>query len=517
MRLPEENINNGNIIRRSVAGSYDIREDDITPSSRPALVMPPGEKAALFYHRLDEAYGVVADLLKDSVRQNEMCAFVFRSPLEVLKDNMKARGLDVDAHPSIVLVPLSKAPIDSYSQGSIGNQMRTLVQQAKGLGYSGARLILNVPEELSAQVPSESTWLELDKVREELGLTVICLYDMTVLSPSFLLRTLSSYPKVIMDGDLCRNFYYVPSLTSPQRDAFRDLDEQLESIRAERDLRQSEGRERSKLMEINLELQEEMLQRRMVEFALLQAENNLRTMLDAMPEIVLMVDRDLRVTMGNLKLVRYLEATGADTSYEGRWVFDLFPEAPANGRKLFEEVFRLGHPTVIDSFMKVTAGRLDLEVRLVPIKMGDKVDRVVVIARPKEVRTDLMAEMCVRADSLRDMLLDPEGRASGSIETCPHPVLVTGRDGDLRQVNSALCRELERSREEVMAMGSAYGFLSPQKGEGGAIRRMNIDGRILIPSILSYKDGSMRAVMCYVLYVGEGDDADVLTVMTLEH
>ena len=39
--------------------------------------------------------------------------------------------------------------------------MRTFVQQAKGLGYSGARLILNVPEELSAQVPSENAWLEL--------------------------------------------------------------------------------------------------------------------------------------------------------------------------------------------------------------------------------------------------------------------------------------------------------------------------------------------------------------------
>ncbi|MBP7087350.1 MAG: MEDS domain-containing protein, partial [Methanomassiliicoccales archaeon] len=120
--------------------------------------MPPGEKAALFFHRLDDVYDVVTELLKDSIRQREMCAFVFRSPLATLKEMIRARGLDVDAHPSIVLVPLNKAPMDSYSRNTIGEQMRALVQQAKGLGYSGARLIMNVPEELSAQVPSESTW-----------------------------------------------------------------------------------------------------------------------------------------------------------------------------------------------------------------------------------------------------------------------------------------------------------------------------------------------------------------------
>ena len=197
---------------RSVAGSNGIRKGDISSSSRSALVMPPGEKAALFYHRLDDVCGVVTDLLKDSIRQGEMCVFMFRTPLATLKEMVKARGLDLDAQPSIVLVPISKAPIDSYNRSSIGEQMGTFVQQAKGLGYSGARLILNVPEELSAQVPSEGTWQELDQVREELGMTVVCLYDMIVLSPSFLLRSLSSYPKVIMDGALCRNFYYVPSM-----------------------------------------------------------------------------------------------------------------------------------------------------------------------------------------------------------------------------------------------------------------------------------------------------------------
>jgi len=485
----------------------------MVPPSRPDLVIPPGEKAAMFYHRMNDAYDVVADLLRDSVRQREMCAFVFRSPLPTLKGELMARGLDLDAHPSIVLVPLSKAPLDGYSRNSIGEQMKALVQQAKGLGYSGARLILNVPEELSAQVPSESTWADLDKVREELGLTVICLYDMTILSAGFLLRTLSSYPQVIMDRALCRNFYYVPSLNFPKRDAYRDLYEQLESIREERDLRESEGRERSKLMELNRELQEEMAQRRMVEFALLRAENNLRTMLDAMPEMVLMVDRDLRATLGNQAFVRYLEDTGVGTSYEGRFVYDLFPGAPTGSRALIDEVFRYGYPTVVEDHLDLHAGRMEMEFRLVPIKMGGKVDRVVVIGRPLTATPDEIDEMWEKADLMREELLDPSGPSSRTLDFCPHPVLVTGHGGTLLYVNRALGRELGMTCEEVMGMGSATEFLEPQREEGGAIRRINVNGRISIPSLLRQRDGTSRRVMCYVTQVGEGEEARFLTVI----
>jgi PAS domain-containing protein len=459
---------------------------------------------------------VVAELLKDSVEQGEMCAFVFRTPLPTLKEAIRAQGLDLDVHPSIVLVPLEKAPMSSYSQNSIGEQMRMLVQQAKGLGYSGARLILNVPEELSVQVPSDNAWLELDEVREELGLTVICLYDMTILSPGFLLRTLASYPKVIMDGVLCRNFYHVPSLAFPQRDAYRDLYEQLESIREEQDKWENEGKERSKLMEMNRALQEEMVQRRMVEFALLRAENNLRTMLDAMADMVFMIDRDLHVTNGNQTFVRYLESNGVDPSYEGRFVYDLFPGASTEGRSLFEEVFRHGYPTVVEDRLDLDTGRLEMEFRLMPVKMGDKVDRVVVIGRPLNATADDMRSMWDKADQMRDELLDPSGPASGAMELCPHPVLVTGHTGTLISANQALARRLGCTPQEVLAMGSATVFLEGQRDEEGMVRRVSVNGRISIPSIMRLPNGTSRKVICFVTPIGEGKDARFLTVIVEE-
>lgn|GEM_PF-1877473 len=498
-------------------GSNGLRTDNSGTPPIQVLTLPPGEKAALFYHRLGDVYDAVSDLLKDSIRQGEMCAFMFRSSPTTIKQQMKARGLDLEANQSIVLIPLSKAPMDSYSRSSIGEQMRKFVQQAKGLGYSGARLILNVPEELSAHIPSERAWLDLDDVREELGMTVVCLYDMTILSPGFLLRSLSSYPKVIMDGVLCRNFYCVPSLVFPQKDASRDLYEQLESIREERDIHVSEERERSKLMEVNRELQEEMTQRRMVEFALLRAENNLRTMLDAMADMVFMVDRDLRVTIGNQTFISYLEGRGFGTSYEGRYVYDMFPGAPIEGRRLFEEVFRFGYPTVIEESYYMDGEVRDAEVRLVPVKVGSQVDRVVVIAHPRTANDGDIEGMWEKADMLRDELLEPTGSAAGAMDFCPHPVMVTDPEGKLYRVNAALGRELGCSAEEVLAMGNAHYFLGPQKDKEGHVRRINADGRITIPSILTRRDGSVHKVMCFVVYASEGPEPRTIMVIHSGH
>jgi len=487
-----------------VAGSNGIGKGDIS-SSRTTLVMPPGEKAALFYHRLDEVCGVVAELLKDSVRQGEMCRFMFRVPKEVMKERMKAHGLDLDSQPSIEIISLSQALADGYSGSSIGEQMWAFVQKAKTSGYAGTRLILNMPEVMAAQEPEKSGWSELEEVLEELGVTLVCLYDMASLSPGFLLRSLASYPQVIIDGVLCRNFYYVPSLNFPQRDASRDLYEQLEVIREERDIRQNEGRERSKLMESNLELQNEMMQRRMAEFALLRAENNLRTMLDAMSDSVFMIDRDMRVTIANNTFVRYLGEMRLDTSYEGKPIYELFPGLPVGGRRLFEEVFRYGYSTVVEESLDYQGVRREMEVRMVPVMMGDKVDRIVVISRQKTVSPDDLEAMWARAEAMKDEILNPSGPSAGAMELCPHAIMVTDPEWNLISVNQAMAREFGRSKEEVLGIGNSLRFLHARRNDEGQVRRIDVNGRISAPSVMTRSDGSVLDVMCYVTFV-EGDD-----------
>lgn len=499
-----------------MVSSYGISDAEIDQTYRTSLIMPPGERVALFFHRLEEACEIVSDLLKDGIRQRELCVLVFREPEALIKEMMRCRGLDLDIERSVVLVPQKEFALDNFTQAILEESMRGLAQRAKVLGFVGARLILNVPEEMSAQLPTEGAWSELERTREELGLTMVCLFNMTVLSPGFLLRSLSYYPRVIIDGTLCRNFYHMPVIAVTRPENYQGFYEQLESIREERDIRENEHRERSMLREMNRELQDELTQRQMVEFALLRVENNMRTMLDAMPDMVIMLDRDLRVTMGNHAFIRYLQDMGLDTYFEGTSIYDLLPGTSTKGRRLIEEVFQYGHPTVIETSVPTDIGNLDMEVRLVPITVDGKVDRLVAIARPWTPPSRDLRGMWGRFDSLRQEVLDPAGPMAGSMESCPHPALLVIHGGQLLKVNQALANELGRSMDEIMAMGNAFSFLAPFKGKDGIARRTNIEGRITIPSVLTRRDGSTQKVICYLMYVGEGDDHRVLVVISKE-
>ncbi|HNU36698.1 MAG TPA: PAS domain-containing protein, partial [Methanomassiliicoccales archaeon] len=161
-------------------------------------------------------------------------------------------------------------------------------------------------------------------------------------------------------------------------------------------------------------------------------------------------------------------------------------------------------------------GNLDMEVRLVPITVDGKVDRLVAIARPWTPPSRDLRGMWGRFDSLRQEVLDPAGPMAGSMESCPHPALLVIHGGQLLKVNQALANELGRSMDEIMAMGNAFSFLAPFKGKDGIARRTNIEGRITIPSVLTRRDGSTQRVICYLMYVGEGDDHRVLVVISKE-
>ncbi len=499
-----------------MAGSDGPQIETSTVPPRVPSPLPPGEKAAVFYRRLEDVLDTVACLLRDSIEQREMCAFVCRTPPARLRELLRDGGLDLDMHPSVVLIHMDRANIGRMSEATIGEQMRAFAKQARALGYSGARLILNVPEDLAAQVPSDRAWRDLDAVREELNLTVVCLYDMSLLSPEFLLRSLASYPMVIIDGVLSRNSYYLPSMGEGVADPNRDLFHLLDNIRVEQEERLSAEEERSRLARVNRELQGEVLRRKMMEFSLLQADINLRTMLDAIEDMVFMVDRELRVTNGNQTFVRYLEDAGMPTSYEGRGVYELFPGAPSSGRRIFEEIFQYGCSTIVDVSLDAAAGRVEAELRLVPIKMMERVDRIVVIARQRSANPRQMQEMWDRAGAMAMEAQDPEGSFRGTMNGCPHPVMVSSADGRVISVNRILVRSLGYSVAELNALGGPSAIMRPRR-QGSEVRRASDDGRMIMPCLVSCKDGSVQAMDCYVMPFDHGEGVRQLTILHPVH
>lgn len=472
------------------------------------ISLQPGERTAMFFHRLDEAYGTIVELLRDGIRQNELCVLLSGEAHAVVKERIRSNGLDPDREPSMILVNQSDYSMGGGGRPLLEASMRTLSRRARSLGYAGSRLILNVNEVMDAQLPTGRAWLELDEVRQELGITIVFLFDMSVFSPGFLLRALSYFPSVIISGALYRNFYYKPC--APSSDDHEGFYERLESIMEGRALLEREHRERAALEEVNRELRLELSRRQLVEFALLRAENDLRTMLDYLPDMVLMVDRNLKVTVGNQTFIRHLERSGMDASYEGMSIYDLFPGAK-EGRRLFEEMFEHGHPTIVETEMPTRSGPQQMEVRLVPIKMGDKVDRLVIIARHWSITFPEMEVVKEWSQPLREVLLDPD--AANAIRSCPLPVLMTDANGRPVMANQARGRLIGCAEEDILDMGRTVDLLSPRRGKDGMIRRIIMNEMTAVPSILRCEDGTSKNVLCFMIYGKEFGPSRSMTIV----
>ena len=391
--------------------------------------------------------------------------------------------------------------------------MRDLVHQAREQGYSGARLILDVPEELAEQVPEEGTWRKLDQIRDELEITVVCMYDLTTLSPKLLMRSLTSYPIIIEQGMLCQNYFHRPSKESGSTDISRDLFQQLNTIRTENVQRMMVEEERSQLILANERLHEEIVRRKMVEFALLQAENNQRIMLDAMTEMVFMVDRKLKVTQGNSAFVKFLEGMGLDTAFEGKTIYELFIGLPAEDWYLYEEIFRYGYTTVTEESVELIHDRMEFQVHRVPVFKGDMVDRIVIIFRLQPVTEFPQTGIWDLAPKLKAAVRDPQGPLGSTLNKYPRPVLVHDIDGNLYLYNESACSELGYSWEELAALGNTKKIFVPSAEDVKPYRRFNIGGRIFKPATLQRKDGTRVDVMRYLIFMGQGEGHRIISVL----
>lgn len=480
---------------------------------RPLSSIRPGEKVALFYRHSSEMYEVMAELVRGALERHEMAVIESRAPLEQAGNELKALGVELSKHPEIMVLPWSDERIRELTPAFISDVLRQFSALARTQGFSGATLIQDVPEGLVVQVPLAETWRDLDRERRKLRITVASLYDVTSLPPNILVSSLTSYPTIILQGNLCHNFYYLPQDKNGANDPSKDLQQRLNQIRTESVHRVMEDDERSRLRDINEQMHEEMAHRRMSEFALLQAENNTRIMLDAMADLVFMVDRGLKVTQGNQALVSYLEERGMDTAFEGRSIFELFPGLPSEIKNLYDEVFAIGQPTLTEEAFDVNGHRFETEVRRVPVFSGDVVDRIVVILRQKPMSELMRPGMWEFAELLKAEVLEPHGPLRGTKEKCPHMVLITDTGGRLFDFNQAACDGLGYTREELEALGSTAPIFAPTNRDVRLHRRYNFNGRMSMPATLGRKDGSRLEAICYFAHVGQGDGHKVITVL----
>ncbi len=126
-------------------------------------------------------------------------------------------------------------------------------------------------------------------------------------------------------------------------------------------------------------LEREIAERMRAEQALRQSENQLRTTLDALDDIVYVVDADLRIRLCNAAFMRFAQDFGLETNPIGRVPFEVFPFLPNTLVGQFQQVFERGETVVDVEHFAVGQMVLINEVRKIPITSEGRVTHVVTV------------------------------------------------------------------------------------------------------------------------------------------
>ena len=133
---------------------------------------------------------------------------------------------------------------------------------------------------------------------------------------------------------------------------------------------------RQRVAELETADQQGTAQRKHTAVGLPGSEQTLRTLIDASPESMLLIDTEGIVLFGNETVAHRLGTTVGDLV--GRIVYDLFPpEVAANRRRHIEEVVRTGRP------MRFEDRRFDRHVENALHPILNEQGKVVAIAGPE--------------------------------------------------------------------------------------------------------------------------------------
>jgi PAS domain S-box-containing protein len=131
----------------------------------------------------------------------------------------------------------------------------------------------------------------------------------------------------------------------------------------------------------NETLQREIIERQRAEIALRASRAQLRMTIDALSDVVHVVDRDLRITLHNEAFRLMNQELGLETRAIGRTPFDLFPFLPATVRDEYRQVFETGEMLLTQETTAFSGMSIYTETRKIPVFDGDQVTHVVTVIR----------------------------------------------------------------------------------------------------------------------------------------
>jgi len=363
------------------------------------------DHVVLFFQTDEERDRCLACLVRTACRRNEACVFVTKRQHEekvrdiLVKAGLKRECLAKDGRITLI-DPMEQFDGLAGDASLLLDMIGSAVDRLLDKGFTAVRLF-NDMDRLNEVLPSnevalfESLSNELYDEKKAVG---ICIVDVTE-PRSNIMSAITTHPLMIIKGCVCSNHFYVrPEEYSRLNGLFPSaafiLDRLLEIQMSEV---LTDGSEED-LRTLNARLQSEVERRKMVEWALLRSENDYRSALNAISDMMLVTDQANRVLIANSAFYDGLDTIGYDGNIIGEDLYDIMPflrSAPSDDH---DELRRSNVPSMTESTFSLNGREFTFEISKVPIADGDVVGRVLTTIRNVTGRAEQVADCPVNGD-----------------------------------------------------------------------------------------------------------------------
>ncbi|MBI5804914.1 PAS domain S-box protein [candidate division TA06 bacterium] len=124
---------------------------------------------------------------------------------------------------------------------------------------------------------------------------------------------------------------------------------------------------------------EDITERRMAENALEQSEYRYRTTLDAVNEMIHVIDKDYNIQLMNKTFIDYCRNNGICEDCNGKNIFDIFPFLPQSVNEEYAKVFSGKESVISEDVIIINKREIITKTRKIPILENGQVVRVVTV------------------------------------------------------------------------------------------------------------------------------------------
>ncbi len=253
-------------------------------------------------------------------------------------------------------------------------------------------------------------------------------------------------PVLDEDGNLIGAVHIMSDITERKL-----AEEALQKANDELEMRVQERT--AELAQANEALQAEIMVRKQTEEALRESEERYRTTINAMNDLVLVVDRDLRLVLFNEAFRKRATELGIRENPTTREILGGFPFLPPEVRSEYQQVLEMGKPLVTERSTEAGQRAMWTETRKIPILDEEgETHGVVTIVRDITERKRAEEELI---------------RLSSAVKTSVDSIIIIDVEGKIIDVNEAALKLYGTENKGSLIGQEILCFISPDHREKG--------------------------------------------------